>query len=144
MGIKSLTEFPSKNLLEIMKETEKYVAIITEPLPNITPEQWLERHNNAETEKELADAYAGASNEAWWLDDETYDTDCADSIKILCKEWFHLVDRLIKKLLQIAKRENSQGEFQQTPIRKWLTPIMLRNGYRDADGWWIPVVEDNH
>ena len=131
--------------LKMDDKLEQITVMFGEPLPDVTPQQWLELHNNAETENELADTYAGASNEAWWLEDDTYDEDCPESTKILCREWFDLVSKLEQKLLQIAKRENGQGEFQETPRIIWITPIMLRNGYRDANGWWLPISEEgNH
>ena len=116
---------------------------MNKPLPSITPKRWLEQHNNAETEKDLVDTYAGADNEAWWLDDKTYDDNCPEAIKKLCKEWFALLDELHTKLLQIAKREISKENFQEKPYIKWLEPIMLRNGYKNANGWWIPILEEN-
>ena len=122
------------------KTTQLYV-MKKAPLPYITPKEWLEQHNNAETEKDLADTYAGANNEAWWLDDKTYDDDCPDAVKTLCKEWFDLLRQHEQKLLVIAKRETDDANFTEIPQIKWLEPIMLRNGYKNVNGWWFPIWE---
>ena len=115
--------------------------LLTEPLPNVTPEQWIAVNHDCKTEFDLATAFAGASNEAGWLDDEIYDEDCtAETIERYYK-WRHLADELRKRVLQIFERENPQAEIKPHFMR-FLTPVMQRNGFANGSGWWIPIKAD--
>ena len=49
------------------------VLMMSEPIPNKTPTDVRIYFSERETEKDLADAFAIASNKFWWVEDNEYD-----------------------------------------------------------------------
>ena len=64
-----------------------------------------------ETEADLANAYAGAFNKFFWLDDELYDDDVTQEEIKSCKEWKRLCTQLEEKIMRVLKNENSNVDL---------------------------------
>ena len=130
-------------MTEVMEESNEknnYFILMGEPLPHMTPGQWVKIHHDCETEHDLANAFAGASNEADWLADETYDEDCSAETIERYRKWYKLTHELEKKIRILFEQENPKGK-RKVPFRKFVVSMMQRNGYVDGNGWWIPVKE---
>lgn len=118
------------------QKDKSFWVLMSEPLPNITPEQWLVQHANCDTERDLANAFAGAWNEARWLEDETYDKNCLKETEERYNLWSKLVDKLEERILQIYKRDYPDTDITNKPSLFFIVPIMVRNGYEMRNGWW--------
>ena len=127
--------------MDVFNKQNDYYIIITEPLPSVTPEQWIKTNYDCETEYNLANAFAGASNETVWLADELYSDECTDETKERYYKWYHLANELREMILQIFEKENPKVRIKP-PLINYLVPIMQRNGYADGNGWWIRLKED--
>lgn len=82
MKEKEKREFLEENSLEDQKLDwvsvqdmfdEETVIMGGNPTPEISIEEMKQIASQVETEKELADAYAMASNKAWWVDGDLYE-----------------------------------------------------------------------
>lgn len=116
-----------------------YVVMGMEPLQDIAPEQWIVLNHNCKTERDLANAFAGAWNKMWWLDDELYDENSTPEEEEQFRKWESLESELEERVLQIFIREHPHVKTEGEARIKFLTPIMRRNGYKDGHGWWIPI-----
>ncbi len=111
----------------------------SEPNPGWKPEDVQEWYNEQPGERRLAHAFAAASNEFWWVEDDTYDfeegTPEYEKARKIADEWGSLMDKLRNDIFVILRRE---GVFiPKTGQIEVLIPFMDRNGYYDGNGWWI-------
>lgn len=118
---------------------EDTVIMGGDPTPNVTIEEMDLFARQAETEKDLADAYAMASNKAWWVEDDIYDyEEGTPEHKEACRiteEWFAVAEIIRNKIFEILKSEGA--EVTNRGYIEILKPFMARNGYRDGKGWWV-------
>ena len=123
-----------------MKKVQNEIVVMAEePLPQITPEEIREYFAIKQAEQDLADAFAISSNKFFWVADNEYDYEEGTSEHKRAREitdaWCALMDEYEEKIFEILT-----GEGITIPSRaqiKVLIPFMARNGYRDANGWWI-------
>ena len=111
-----------------------------EPYPDGTPEDvraWYREHPG---EKGLAKAYADAANEFGWLalDVDDFDPGTPEHEAALgtVMKWLKLADELEKVILSIQRRRRDR--IPRRGYNPILIRFMVRNGYRDAWGWWVP------
>jgi len=120
------------------------LVMASEPLPDYSPDdvrEWYVLHKN---EQGLADAYAAAHNEAWWVEDDEYDfeegtPEYAEARRIT-DEWFSVMDELKEAIFVILQAEGIR--IPKTGQIQVLAPFMERNGYYDGNGWWAPKSEN--
>lgn len=110
-----------------------------EPCPDMTAEDLRSKYANMTSEKELADAYAIASNQFWWIEDDLYDyeegTPEYKSALDNVASWKKILQEYEDKVFGILKSEGVT--IPDTGRIKVLIPFMERNGYTDRSGWWI-------
>ena len=98
---------------------------------NLTIECVEQAINDINTESDLAALFAVVENKAWWIEDEAYDFDVGTEEYKKVKEkidlWFVLANKLRRMIFEIPKTK-------QILV---LEPFMKRNGFKDAQGWWI-------
>ncbi|MDE6586695.1 MAG: hypothetical protein K2K80_08460 [Clostridia bacterium] len=128
---KSVTKNDKENM------TGEECIMTGEPLPNVTTEDWMAINHYCETEYDLANAYAGASNMVGWLDDELYDDDVTQEEIKRYEEWKWLYTQLEEKIMSVLKKENTNTDFTGIGLQKLFTLFMSRNGFFDENGWWI-------
>lgn len=110
------------------------VIMSTEPIPNISPDQWLQIHNNCENDSDLADALAGAWNESGWLMHLVDEDSCNIELEQKFNGWWDLQVFLINKIKSLEPQGISS---EKLPFIEILTPFMNRHGYTNGGGWWI-------
>lgn len=113
-----------------------------DPLPEKTIEEMWETASQLKNTQELVDAFTGASNKFWWVEDDVYDYDeNTEEYKKACeitKAWKELVDSLGDRLIQAAKAEGLMKIDEEHPRSiVALTPVMEKYGYHDGRGWWV-------
>ena len=113
----------------------------TEQFPDCTVDQLRNKVKDDDSEKVLAAVYADAHNKTSELMHALDDEDCTFDIKQQFEEWSALEKELCSRIIEILKREN-ETEFEQTDDKNsgyysMVKPFMLRNGYKDGQGWWI-------
>ena len=121
----------------------KTVIMGGDPAPGFTIEKMRALAKLASTEWEIADAFAVASNKAWWVEDKKYDyeegTEEYKNVCIIIDDWFDVSDMLKEKIFTILRSEGvSIPDKGQIAV---LSPFMERNGYRDYQGWWVKTSE---
>ena len=118
---------------------EDTVIMSGDPTLDVTIEEMNLFAMQAETEKELADAYAMASNKAWWVEDDIYDyEEGTPEHKEACRitgEWFAVAELIRNRIFEILKSEGV--EVTNRGYIEILKLFMARNGYRDGRGWWV-------
>ena len=110
-----------------------------EPVPNMTASEIRTYFADKKTEKDLADAFAIASNKFWWVEDNEYDyEEGSPEHKKACAitdESSKLMDEYKNRIFEILTNEGitipSKGQ------REVLKPFMARFEYIDGNGWWI-------
>ena len=111
----------------------------SEPIPNKTPTDVRGYFAERKSERDLADAFAIASNKFWWVEDNVYDYEEGTPEYIaacaITDEWGALMDEYEERIFMILRNEGV--EISETGRIKVLEPFMKRNGYRDGNGWWI-------
>lgn len=110
-----------------------------DPSPDFTIEEMRVLAKQASTEREIAVAFAAASNKAWWVEDNEYDyEEGSEEHKKACRithDWFEVSDILQEKIFTILRSEGvSIPDKGQMAV---VSPFMERNGYWDGSGWWI-------
>lgn len=120
-----------------------YAIMGEEPLPGRKPEEILEWYNSHHTEAGLAHAFADASNEFFWVEDDEYDyedgTPENEKAQMITDAWGELMDKLKEEIFVILRSEGiAIPERGQISVLK---PFMERNGYYDRSGWWLPKAE---
>ena len=115
------------------------VIMASEPIPNKTPTDVRGYFAERKNERDLADAFAIASNKFWWVEDNIYDYEEGTPEYIaacaITDEWGALKDEYEERIFMILRNEGV--EIPETGRIKVLEPFMKRNGYRDGNGWWI-------
>jgi hypothetical protein len=115
------------------------VIMASEPIPNKTPTDVRGYFAERKSERDLADAFAIASNKFWWVEDNVYDYEEGTPEYIaacaITDEWGALMDEYEERIFMILRNEGV--EIPATGRIKVLEPFMKRNGYRDGNGWWI-------
>ena len=115
------------------------VIMASEPIPNKTPTDVRGYFAERKSERDLADAFAIASNKFWWVEDNVYDYEEGTPEYIaacaITDEWGALMDEYEERIFMILRNEGV--EIPETGRIKVLEPFMKRNGYRDDNGWWI-------
>ena len=110
-----------------------------DPFPNITPSEVKNYFCEMQTERDLADAFAIASNKFFWIEDSVYDYEegSAEYIEActIVDEWCALMDEYEEKILHILRVEGIT--IPQTGRIYVYKLFMERNGYIDGNGWWI-------
>ena len=105
----------------------------------ITPAKVKNDFLDKQTEKDLADAFAIASNKFFLLADSIYDYEEGSegyiSARNIVEEWYRLMNEYEEKILEILRSEGVI--IPETGRIRVLKPFMARNGYRDGAGWWI-------
>ena len=109
-----------------------------EPLSDKTAQEIRFLFAERTTEKDLADAFALASNQFWWVEDNIYDfQEGTPEYQEACRttdEWCNLMDEYKIRIFEILIREGiSIPKTKQIAV---LAPFMRRNGYMDENGWW--------
>ena len=114
-----------------------------DPAPDVTIEDIRILAERASTEREISDAFAVASNKAWWVEDNEYDyEEGTEEYKQACRitdDWFEVSDILKGKIFDILR-----GEGVSIPDKGQISVLSLfmeRNGYRDGRGWWVKISE---
>ena len=91
------------------------------------------------SEKALADSFAIASNQFWWVEDDVYDFDVGSDGYIAARritdEWGELMNELKERIFEIMRKEGV--EIPKTGQIIVLEPFMKKHGYEDGCGWWI-------
>jgi len=124
----------------VLSTNKNIIAMTSEEIEeNISLEEAHEWILNAKNEAEIADVYAVAENHAWWLahDIDDYEEN-SNEHKAMCKQvddWFLLANRIEEKIFNILESENILRSDVGT--RKKIESFMVRNGYFDANGWWV-------
>ena len=115
------------------------VIMASEPIPNKTPTHVRGYFAERKSERDLADAFAIASNKFWWVEDNVYDYEKGTpeyiAARAITDEWGALMDEYEERIFMILRNEGV--EIPETGRIKVLEPFMKRNGYRDGNGWWI-------
>lgn len=111
-----------------------------DPLPNVSAADMWEIANRELTSQELADAYAGADNKFWWVEDDIYDfeegTERHKKAYAVYSAWKQISMHLETRVISRAKAE---GLFlhEQRGLLKQIEKFMEKYGYRDGRGWWV-------
>lgn len=110
-----------------------------EPLPNMTAEDLKQFFADKQSEKDLADAFAMASNKFWWVEDDEYDYDVGTPEHVKAQSitdaWRKLMGEYEHRILSIL-----QGEGIAVPETGRIDVLILfmkRYGYIDGNGWWV-------
>lgn len=115
------------------------VVMAEEPISERTPEEIRDYFANKKTEQDLADAFAITSNEFFWVADNIYDyEEGTPEHKTACEitdGWGALMDEYEERIFEILTSEGVT--IPASAQIRVLIPFMSRNGYRDANGWWI-------
>ena len=115
------------------------VIMASEPIPNKTPTDVRGYFAERKSERDLADAFAIASNKFWWVEDNVYDYEEGTpeyiAARAITDEWGELMDEYEERIFMILRNEGVK--IPETGRIKVLEPFMKRNGYRDGNGWWI-------
>ena len=110
-----------------------------EPIPDKTAQEIRLLFAGRTMERDLADAFALASNQFWWVEDNVYDFEEGTSEhQEACRitdEWGELMDEYKERIFEILIHEGIS--IPETKQIEMLAPFMKRNGYIDGNGWWI-------
>lgn len=110
-----------------------------EPLKGISPAEFQKMVEPITTTQALADAFAGASNEFWWVEDNEYDfeegTPEYEQATALTDAWHSLLEKYEEQIFNILRSEGI--EIPSAGQIVVLAPFMERYGYIDGGGWWI-------
>ena len=110
-----------------------------EPVPNMNASDIKTYFADKKTEKDLADAFAMASNKFRWVEDNEYDYEKGSpEHKKACAitdEWGELINEYENRIFEILKNEGIT--ILATGQIGVLNFFMERFGYVDGNGWWI-------
>ena len=115
-----------------------------DPLPDKSLEEMWVIAKNYSTTQELVDAYAGAHNKFWWVEDDEYDfEEGTEEHKKACAvtdAWEQVMDYLEKRVIACAIEEGLFAERQpNSGLVRQLEAFMEKYGYRDGRGWWVRI-----
>ncbi len=110
-----------------------------EPIPDMSAAEVKAYFADKHTEKDLADAFAIASNKFWWVVDNVYDyEEGTPEHKAACAitdEWRALMKEYESQIFEILTSEGIT--IPKTGQIKVLEPFMARHGYANGNGWWM-------
>ena len=116
------------------------VIMASEPAPDMTPTDVRNYFAKRKTEKDLADAFAIASNKFWWVEDDVYDyeegTPEYTAARAITEEWGALMDEYREKIITCLRSEGVKLPDKKMG-ENFIEPFMNRNGFVDGRGWWI-------
>ena len=125
-----------------MKEyvVDKTIFVMgSEPSPELTVDMVEKAISDIRTESELASLFAIVENKACWIEDEEYDfaEGTVEHRQAVEKTelWFALADKLRQRVFCILQSEGVK--IPGTGQIAVLEPFMKRNGYKNAQGWWV-------
>lgn len=117
------------------------MVMASEPLMGQAPDQLRQKCSEDGSERTLAEAYAGASNQMGWLMHDLDEEDCPEDTVQRYHDWKSLEEELRDRIFEILKNENSTELGRLASEGKgyyyMVKPFMVRNGYKDSSGWWI-------
>ena len=127
--------------METVTLTENTFVMCGDPSPELSIEGAIQEIKHISNETDLASLFASVDNKAWWIEDELYDYEEGTvehaQIKETIDKWFSLSDTLRKMIFDILRGEGVLiPETKQIDV---LEPFMRRNGYRNAQGWWLSL-----
>ncbi len=123
-----------------MKDNLNEIVIMAgDPIPDKMPTDVRNYFSERKSERDLADAFAIASNKFWWVEDNIYDYEEGTpehiAARTIAYEWAALMDEYMERIFTILRDEGIKNP------KAWgikaLKPFMKRNGYVDGGGWWI-------
>ena len=125
-----------------MSNLDGIIAMGSEPIPGLKPEdirKWRVEHHS---ERDLARAYADVSNKFWWVEDNEYDFESGtpeyQEACSLTDAWGNLMGELEAEIFDVLI---SEGVTVPQKGRIFvLRPFMERNGFFDGSGWWFPII----
>ena len=103
----------------------------SEPLDEISAEEWRNILESECSDGELATALAGAWNKAIWLGHDLDDDDCSPEKEQLYQEWNDLEQAIMQSISLRFQCEITP------PYLSALTPFMEKNGFYNNGGWWV-------
>lgn len=110
-----------------------------EPCPKISADQFCSLYAHAKAGQELADAYALAHNQFWWVVDDVYDYEEGTAeyqrAKDIANAWQAVMEEFEERIICILKAKGVT--IPQTGRIEILAPFMKCWGYIDGRGWWI-------
>jgi hypothetical protein len=134
----------TNNKTDTMKVTSDIIVMGEEPTPDRSPDDIREWYASHHDEKSLAEAYADADNEFWWVEDDIYDfeegTPEYKKADERIQAWCDLAEELREKIFDILRAEGVT--IPETGQRAVTSLFMERNGYYDGMGWWISKEEE--
>lgn len=120
-----------------MDISDNAIILTSEPIPDMTPSEWLQFHNNCESDSNLANALAGAWNQSGWLMHEISEDCCTADMEQRFHEWWKLQAYLVQKIKILEQVENPNIILDDLPYEKIVAPFMEHNRYRFCCGWWL-------
>ncbi|MBR3770959.1 MAG: hypothetical protein IKL07_01685 [Clostridium sp.] len=118
-------------------------VMCNDPSDGLTIEKTKSIYETIEDDSELAYLYSVVENTAWWYAHDIDDfKEGTEEYLDMCKktdEWFSLANEIEKKIIDILTAEGKK--VSEAGIREIVLPFMARNGYYDANGWWLEIGE---
>ena len=110
-----------------------------EPAHGMTAAEVESYFADKHTGQDLADAYAVAHNQFWWVEDNRYDyqegTPEHQAACHVTNEWRRLMNQYQEEIFAILRSEGFEiPNARQITV---LAPFMKKYGYEDQGGWWI-------
>lgn len=120
---------------------EQIIIMGSEPSPGLTLENARELISKITDEKSLAETFSLISNKAWWIEDEEYDyEEGTPEHEAACRNtdaWFGLMKEVEGRIFKILMDEGI--EIPKKGTITVLDPFMRKNGFYDANGWWLAL-----
>ena len=115
-----------------------------DPLPDRSLEEMWVIAQTYSTTQELVNAYAGAHNKFFWIEDAEYDfEEGTEEYKKACEitdAWGQVMDYLEERVVSCAIEEGLFAARQpDSGLVKQLEGFMEKYGYRDGRGWWVRI-----
>lgn len=127
--------------MESITLTENTFVMCGDPSPELSIDGAKQAIKRISDETDLASLFASVDNKAWWIEDELYDYEEGTvehaQIKETVDNWFSLSDTLRKMIFDVLRCEGVL--IPKTKQIDVLEPFMRRNGYRNAQGWWLSL-----
>ncbi len=120
-------------------DSDKELIIFGTPAPDVSIDEIRSVIENEPAERDIADAFAIASNRWIVAEDAEYDheEDTEEYIRTcrIADDWSELSKMLEEKAIAILRSEGvSIGEDGRWEA---ILSFMERNGYKDRGGWWV-------
>lgn len=116
-------------------------AMASEPLEGYSADDYRKLCNSTLNEAQLAVLYAGAHNKTGWLMHDLDDEEADINTECVYQEWSAIEEELRGRIIAILEQEDPDKNRSQLSSKQGyyyiVKPFMLRNGFVDANGWWI-------